>query len=129
MRSVNSFVNRITTGGRVLNGDSEDIDATVRFPETKNGTDAEFWDYNQKVNALQALHATTFNPAYQNKVDDRIGSIEVGKLADFTILDQDPLEVAANEPLKLADIRVTRLSWGIRSFTGFSLILKAWLGR
>ena len=107
LRSVNSFVNRITTGGRVLNGDSEDIDATVRFPETKNGTDAEFWDYNQKVNALQALHATTFNPAYQNKVDDRIGSIEVGKLADFTILDQDPLEVAANEPLKLADIRVT----------------------
>ena len=107
LRSVNSFVNRITTGGMTLTGDSKDIAATTRYPETKNGKDAEFWDYDQRVNALQGLHATTINPAYQNKVDDRIGSIEIGKLADFTILDQDPLEVAANAPLTLADIRVT----------------------
>ena len=107
LRSVNSFVNRVTTGGMILTGDSKDVDATTWFPETKGGKDAEFWDYDQRVNVLQALHATTIDAAYQNKLDDRIGSIETGKLADFTILDQDPLEVAANNPMTLADIRIT----------------------
>lgn len=106
LRSLNSFVNRITTGGMILTGDSKDIDATAWYPETKGGKDAEFWDYDQRVNALQGIHATTINPAYQNKIDDRIGSIEEGKLADFTILDQDPLEVADTAPLTLADMRV-----------------------
>ena len=106
LRSVNSFVNRVTTGGMILNGGSKDITATAWYPETKGGADAEFWDYDQRVNALQGIHATTINPAYQNKIDDRVGSIEEGKLADFTILDLDPLEVAETAPLTLADIRV-----------------------
>ena len=106
LRSLNSFVNRITTGGMILTGDSKDIDATTWYPETKGGKNAEFWDYDQRVNALQGIHATTIDAAYQNKIDDRVGSIEEGKLADFTILDQDPLEVAANAPLTLADMRV-----------------------
>ncbi len=106
LRSINSFVNRITTGGMILNGSSTDITATAWYPETKGGANAEFWDYDQRVNALQGIHATTINAAYQNKLDDRLGSIEEGKLADFTILDLDPLEVAASAPLTLADMRV-----------------------
>ena len=35
--------------------------------------------------------------------DDRLGSIEAGKLADFTVLDDDPYEV---DPMALADIGV-----------------------
>lgn len=106
LRSVNSCVNRITTGGRILTGSSKDITATAWYPEIKGGQDAEFWDYDQRVNALQAIRATTINPAFQNKIDTLVGSIEVGKLADFTILDKDPLVVAEQEPLTLADLRV-----------------------
>ena len=42
----------------------------------------------------QALHAITLGAAYSLKMDHEIGSIEVGKRADFAILDEDPYEVA-----------------------------------
>ena len=52
----------------------------------------------------QALKAITLGAAYSLKMDHEIGSIEVGKRADFAILDEDPYEVA---PMRLKDIRVT----------------------
>lgn len=69
-------------------------------------TTRKFWTYDHRVNPLQAIHAVTIGPAYQNKVEDRIGSIAEGKLADFVILDEDIMDVAAKEPLRIADMRV-----------------------
>lgn len=40
-----------------------------------------------------AIKAATINPAKSIKVDDKYGSIEVGKVADAVLLDQDTLEV------------------------------------
>ncbi len=59
----------------------------------------------QKLTVEEALHAVTLGAATVLKMDDRIGSIEIGKLADFTVLDEDPLTV---DPLKIRDIKV----WG-----------------
>jgi len=42
---------------------------------------------------LEALKMVTLNPAIQLRVDDRVGSIEVGKDADLTLYDGNPLEV------------------------------------
>ncbi|MCB0996947.1 MAG: amidohydrolase [Acidimicrobiales bacterium] len=52
-----------------------------------------------------ALHAITLGAAHQLRLDHVLGSIEVGKYADFAVLDDDPLEVAPHE---LRDIPV----WG-----------------
>jgi predicted amidohydrolase YtcJ len=52
-----------------------------------------------------ALRAITLGAAYTLKMENEIGSIEVGKRADFAILEDDPTEV---EPEKLKDVRV----WG-----------------
>lgn len=55
----------------------------------------------QKLGSMQAIpvddaiKAITINAAYQLKMEDYIGSIEVGKYADFVILKEDPYEVAA----------------------------------
>ena len=57
------------------------------------------------VPAPWARHAATLGAAYQIKRDDEIGSIETGKLADFAILEDDPLSV---DPMTLKDIGV----WG-----------------
>ena len=40
-----------------------------------------------------ALHAITLGAACTLSLDHRIGSIEIGKCADFCVLDDDPLAV------------------------------------
>jgi predicted amidohydrolase YtcJ len=52
-----------------------------------------------------ALEAVTINAAYSIQMEKRVGSIEVGKDANLSILEQSPYAVA---PEKLKDIQV----WG-----------------
>jgi predicted amidohydrolase YtcJ len=46
---------------------------------------------SQKVSINNALKAITIDAAYQLKMDDKIGSVVVGKYADFAIVNQNPL--------------------------------------
>lgn len=73
-------VNRLTASGRTL-GEAE------------------------KISVHDALRAVTLGAAYTLKLDEELGSIDVGKRADFAILEEDPLMVA---PEKLKDVGV----WG-----------------
>ncbi|MFQ5607918.1 MAG: amidohydrolase family protein, partial [Candidatus Zixiibacteriota bacterium] len=47
------------------------------------------------MNAEEAIKLATINPAIQLKIDDRVGSIKVGKDADFVIWDNHPLSIYA----------------------------------
>jgi predicted amidohydrolase YtcJ len=51
---------------------------------------------DQRVTVEEALAAHTINAARAIHMDDRIGSIEVGKLADFAVLDGDLLATPAD---------------------------------
>ena len=53
---------------------------------------------------MTALKAMTIWPAWQHFEEETKGSIEVGKLADFVILDKDPTTV---DPETLDQIKVT----------------------
>jgi imidazolonepropionase-like amidohydrolase len=44
------------------------------------------------LSETQALAMVTINPAKQLGIDDKVGSIEVGKSADMVLLDKDPLD-------------------------------------
>ena len=52
---------------------------------------------DQELTVEEALAAHTINAARALHLEDRIGSIDVGKLADFAILDGDLLAAAADE--------------------------------
>ena len=59
----------------------------------------------QRISVDDALRAVTIEAAYSWRQEDRIGSIAPGKIANFTVLTEDPYAV---DPTKLADVPV----WG-----------------
>lgn len=68
---------------------------------------------SERISVDQALHAITLGAAYTLRMDDRIGSIEVGKWADFCVLDRDPSTVA---PEALKEVVVDGTMVGGRPF-------------
>jgi predicted amidohydrolase YtcJ len=58
---------------------------------------------NERISVADALRTITLGAAYTLGLDDRIGSIEVGKFADFCVMDDDPTEI---DPVKLKDVRI-----------------------
>jgi len=67
----------------------------------------------EKIPVADALRAITLGAAYTLKLDEEIGSIDVGKRADFAILDRDPLAVP---PIELKDVGVWGTMLGGRVF-------------
>ena len=55
----------------------------------------------EAITTLEALRAITIDAAWQLFCEERVGSIAPGKLADFSIVDRNPLEV---EPERLDEI-------------------------
>ena len=87
-------------------------DAPVAFPDsmrilsatvTRRTRSGDILGPDQRVDVMTALKAMTIWPAWQHFEEDRKGSIEVGKIADFVILSDDPTAV---DPDTLADLRV-----------------------
>ncbi len=54
----------------------------------------------------KALEAITINPAKILGIDERVGSIEVGKDADIVIWDNDPFELQSNVLVTIIDGKV-----------------------
>ena len=71
------------------------------YPEEED-TDMTRWP-EQGLTAYQLLEAYTKNDAYQNFMDDIIGTVEVGKFADLVVLDTNILEADAKA---ISDARV-----------------------
>ena len=76
MRILDSAVNRTTRSGYVLGGD-------------------------QRIAPEIALKAMTIWPAYQHFEEEQKGSIEVGKVADFVVLADNPLTQERSELIEL----------------------------
>ncbi len=68
-------------------------------------SDGRVWGDDQRLSLDLGLRAITIEAARSLGLDDEIGSIEVGKRADFTVLEEDPYGV---EPEALRDIGI----WG-----------------
>ena len=87
-------------------------DAPVAFPDsmrvlsatvTRRTRSGDILGPHHRVDVMTALKAMTLWPAYQHFEEDQKGSIEVGKVADFVILSDDPTAVDSET---LAEIKV-----------------------
>lgn len=81
-------VNRLTASGRVLGA-------------------------SERLSVADALRTITLGAAYTLGMDKEIGSVEIGKYADFCVLTSDPLEV---EPEDLKDVVVAGTMVGGHAF-------------
>jgi hypothetical protein len=68
--------------------------------KSTEGFSGEGWHLEQAVTREQALKMFTINAAYAAFEENNKGSIEPGKLADFTVLSQDIMKIAEPEILK-----------------------------
>ncbi|MDH4019840.1 MAG: amidohydrolase family protein, partial [Xanthomonadales bacterium] len=88
-------------------------DAPVAFPDSMRVLDAtvtrrsrsgDILGPDQRVDVMTAIKAMTIWPAWQHLEEDKKGSIEVGKLADFVILSGDPTSI---DPELIDTLKVT----------------------
>lgn len=47
---------------------------------------------DQKMSVAEAVHANTLGAAHQIRMEDKVGSLEIGKLADLIVLDRNFIE-------------------------------------
>lgn len=97
----------LQTGARIVNGTDapvEPINLITSFyasvsRKTLKGTPEGGYEPGQKMTRMQALKSFTLDAAYGAFMEDIVGSIEVGKLADFTILDKNIMTIPENSIL------------------------------
>ncbi len=75
----------------------------MRTAVTRKTRNNEIIGANHAVTVEDAIKMVTINPAWQMFMEKRIGSLEVGKLADLVVLSENPLNV---EPEHLDQIQV-----------------------
>ncbi len=71
----------------------------------RESTSGEIIGADERISPEQALRALTLDAAYAYFLEDEIGSIETGKLADLVILSDDPTTV---DPGAIDEIQVVR---------------------
>jgi len=67
---------------------------------TRQGRDGEpegGWYADQALTRVEALHSFTLAAAYAARQEDRLGSLEQGKWADFIVIDRDYFTIPASE--------------------------------
>ncbi|MBQ4810588.1 amidohydrolase [Pseudoalteromonas luteoviolacea] len=65
--------------------------AITRLMESAPNQSLEVLNPNERLTPFQALKAMTYDAAWQCHADKWVGSLEVGKCADFTVLAESPL--------------------------------------
>jgi hypothetical protein len=64
---------------------------------TLDGKNPNGWVPQQKISVEQAVIAYTINNAWAGHQENDLGTLEVGKLADLVILNQNIFEIAPEE--------------------------------
>jgi predicted amidohydrolase YtcJ len=79
------------------------IEAALTLKNPRNPNSKAFPPERDGITLEQAIKAVTINVAWQIRMEDKLGSLEVGKYADLVVLEQNLFDVATD---KVADVKV-----------------------
>ncbi|MBD0403186.1 amidohydrolase [Flammeovirga sp. EKP202] len=79
------------------------VEGAVTLQDPQNENSIPFPTTKTPMEVEQAIKAVTIYPAWQARMEDKIGSIEIGKYADFVILEENVFEAGLRD---IADIKV-----------------------
>jgi len=65
--------------------------------QDRNNLPENGWIPIEKMSVTQALESFTYNAAYANRRESTLGSLEIGKWADFILVDQDIFTIAPED--------------------------------
>ena len=107
----------LDAGGKVAFGSDWSVSTVDPMPQietavTRVDADShatEVLNPEQRITVEQAVEAFTMGSAYVNHQEDVTGSVEVGKLADLVVLDQNIFEIDAE---KISDTKVVLTLFG-----------------
>ncbi len=97
----------------IVMGDGSDGPCTRPDPLRAMACSTSHPDPDERLDRLDALRMITYNPAYMSFDEKERGSLTVGKIADFVVLDGDPLTAE-----DIGAIRVKALYLAGRLFEG-----------
>lgn len=95
----------LDSGAVVANGSDFPVEMANPMPglyasvtrQDRQGMPAGGWHAEEGMTREEALHSFTLAAAYAAHQEDRLGSLEVGKWADFIVIDRDYFAVPAAE--------------------------------
>jgi len=101
----------LKSGARLAFGTDFPVESPNPFPglaaginrQDMNGQPPGGWIPSQRLTLGEALHAYTRGAAYAGFAEDKIGSLEPGKYADFVLVDRD---LTAIDPISLGKTEV-----------------------
>ncbi|KAF8894936.1 amidohydrolase family-domain-containing protein [Gymnopilus junonius] len=104
VKSLYAFRSIIDSGAKITLGSDSPVETMNPFsafyaaitrisPSGESPHGPTGWFPEQKLTRTEALRGMTIDPAYASFSDSTLGSLEIGKRADFTILSQDIMTV------------------------------------
>ncbi|KAK7057396.1 putative amidohydrolase YtcJ [Favolaschia claudopus] len=110
IKNLYAFRSIIDSGARIALGSDFPVESpnplfgfyaaiTRLSADGKSPHGSEGWFPEQRLTRQEALRGMTIDPAYASFTESTLGSLEAGKRADFVILSQDIMTVAANRVL------------------------------
>jgi len=72
---------------------------------SRDGKNPDGWYPDEKITVEEALRCYTYNSAYAGFQEDKLGTLETGKLADFVVLSKDLLVINPDDILETKVVR------------------------
>jgi predicted amidohydrolase YtcJ len=119
LKCAYAWESMLRTGAKLAFGTDFPVESANPFPglsagisrQDVEGRPAGGWFPSERLTLSQALEAYTRGAAYAGFAEEKIGSLEPGKWADFIIIDRDPTRVS---PQQLARTRSSKHGWPAR---------------